>query len=346
MATETSFQTRMLIVQLKEEGLSFPAIAARLALSVSCVKKFYYRFCELAEHGLVRRSRRPIKTHPYATSDKVRHTIIATKRLHPNWGAQFIQGELRRRRFHSIPHRRTIERILYQREGFAKRKQRRLPVLQNQHQVTHLHQLWQIDFIVEKAITSSPKKLSFLNMRDVASRSSVFKYCLPAGRSALTSQETIAACRRAFAKWKVLPEAIRTDHGACFVGAEEEAFPSDFTLYLWGLGITHELIAVRRPKHNAVIERDQSTLATHFLADYKFTSEAELQRDVESFGQFHNQYMPSRSVRCQGKTAAEVAANLSSCARDYKPSAEARLFSEDRITARAGRARLQTLSEQ
>lgn len=165
----------------------------------------------------------------------------------------------------------------------------------------------------------------------MASTKSILKYTLPAGRCALTSQEMIPVCRQAFTKKGHLPEAIRTDHGACFVGPDEHTFPSHFTLYLWGLGIEHELIPVKCPAKNGGIERDQRTFSEHFIEDYQFDSHPRLERDAEVFGTFQNKHVPSRSVRCQGRTADEAAATLESRAQRYKPPQEAKLFSVERI---------------
>ena len=334
MAKETTQQTREQIIELKQGGVTLSQIAKRLGLSLSGVRKFWRRFRDLGKQGLERISRRPKQAPKHQTSERERAAILETKRKHRTWGAQFIQGELRRRRFKNIPHRRTIERFLHQYPEFPWQRRRKHEVLQDARRATRLHQLWQMDFIVEQKLQGTEQKYSFLQVRDMASTKSILKYTLPAGRSALSSQETIAATRQAFTQAGYLPEAIRTDHGACFVGPEKDSFPSDFSLYLWGLGIEHELIAVRRPAQNGGIERDQRTFGEHFIDDYQFNSDEQLERDAASFGAFQNQYVPSRSVRCRGRTASETAAQLECQARPYKPAQEVKLFSVDRIYAK------------
>ncbi|MGH9832715.1 MAG: helix-turn-helix domain-containing protein [Blastocatellia bacterium] len=336
MAKETTQQTREQIIELKQGGVTLSQIAKRLGLSLGGVRKFWRRFRDLGKQGLERLSRRPKKSPPGQTPKRVREAILETKRKHLKWGAQFIQGELRRRKFKDLPHRRTIERFLHQYPEFPWQTRRKPEMLQDARRATRLHQLWQMDFIVEQKLNGTDQKYSFLQIRDMASTASILKYPLPAGRSALSSQETVAVIRRAFTQAGYLPEAIRTDHGACFVGPEKDSFPSDFRLYLWGLGITHELIAVRCPAQNGGIERDQRTFSEHFLDDYRFNSHEQLERDAARFGAFQNQYVPSRSVRCQGSTASETAAQLECQARPYKPAQEVKLFSVDRIYAKLG----------
>jgi|SoiMetStandDraft_2_1073263.scaffolds.fasta_scaffold32532_2 transposase len=339
MAKETTLQTRQQIIEFKQIGLSISRIAERLGLSPSCVKKFCRRFRDLGQQGLERISRRPKKPPPHQTSERKREAILEIKRLHLKWGAQFIQGELRRRRFKGLPHRRTIERFLHQYPEFPWQTRRARAPLQDARRATRLHQLWEMDFIVDRKLNGAKQKYSFLQIRDMASTKSILKYPLPEGRAALSSQEMIPVCRRAFAKEGYLPEAVRSDRGSCFVGAEKYGFPSEFTLCLWGLGIEHELIPAKRPEKNGGVERDQRTFGEHFIDDYQFHSHERLRRDAEDFGAFQNKYVPSRSVRCRGRTAEATAAKLECQARPFKAAQQAKLFSVDRIYAKLAQLR-------
>lgn len=334
MAKETTQQTREQIIELKDSGLTLSQIALRLELSYGCVRKFWRRFRDFGKQGLKRLSRRPRKTSSHQMPERVHEVILETKRKHPKWGGQFIQGELRRRRFKVIPHRRTIERFLHQYPEFPRQTHRKREPLQDARRASRLHQLWQMDFLLKQKLKCAEHKYSFLQIRDMASAKSISKCTLPEGRCALRSKEVIPLCQQAFSKAGYLPEAIRTDHGPCFIGVEKHSFPSDFTLYLWGLGIEHELIPVRCPAKNGGIERDQRTLKEHFIADYQFNSHQQLRHEAEAFGTFQNRYVPSRSIRCQGRTANETAAQLECKAKPYKPAREARLFSVDRIFAK------------
>jgi transposase InsO family protein len=236
-----------------------------------------------------------------------------------------------RRHAQRIPHRRTIERFLSHFPDLPKRRYQKRTPLSDPRRATRLHQLWQMDFKVNHRFPCASHRGSFLNIRDMASTLSILTYTLPEGRSALSSQEAIGVCRLAFTQWGVLPEAIRTDHGACFCAPAWDSFPTDFTLYLWGLGIEHELIPVRRPAHNGGIERDQRTFSENFLADYPFHGHPQLARDAQAFGHFRNRFVPSRSVRCQGQTPWATAQHLQCQAGTYTPEREAELFEVQRI---------------
>lgn len=339
MAQETTWKIRLRIIELKKQGLTAAQTAEQLGLSLGCVRKFWRRFAQHGTEGLKPRSRRPPGEHPRQTSAAVREAILAAKRAHPHWGAQFIQGELRRRKFRRIPHRRTIERFLGRFPEFPKRRYQRRPPVSDPRRATRQHELWEMDFKIDCHLAGTVQRKSFLNVRDMASTKCILTYTLPRSRSALTSQEVIDVLQLAFARWKCLPEAIRTDHGSCFCAPEWDAFPTDFTLYLWGLGVAHELIPVRRPTHNGGIERDQRTFGEQFLADYPFHGDPALSQDAETFGRFRNQYVPSRSVRCHGRTPVETAHDLECRARPYRAAREADIFDVQRIFARLSQLR-------
>lgn len=53
------------------------------------------------------------------------------------------------------------------------------------------------------------------------------------------------------------PQQLQSDRAPCFLGAEageRAAVPSRLSLWLAGLGISHQLIPVRQPQHNGAVE--------------------------------------------------------------------------------------------
>lgn len=65
-----------------------------------------------------------------------------------------------------------------------------------------------------------------------------------------------------FVRWGQ-PAVLQSDRAPCFVGAEggrRQALPSRLTLWLWGLGIEHRLIPVKRPQRNGAVERFQGAM--------------------------------------------------------------------------------------
>lgn len=67
-----------------------------------------------------------------------------------------------------------------------------------------------------------------------------------------------AALEAVMASLGLQPEQVQTDHGPCFLGAEEGsrlAVPGRLTLWLASLGIAHRFIPVRQPHRNGAVER-------------------------------------------------------------------------------------------
>ena len=69
-----------------------------------------------------------------------------------------------------------------------------------------------------------------------------------------------AVLRRCFAQWHTLPDEIQTDGETVLVASGTDAFPSTFTLWLAGLGISHQVIRSGRPTDNAEVERCHRTI--------------------------------------------------------------------------------------
>lgn len=54
------------------------------------------------------------------------------------------------------------------------------------------------------------------------------------------------------------PQALHTDRGSCFIGAEGGpgmAVPGRLTLWLWGHGVEHRLTPAGKPQRNGAVER-------------------------------------------------------------------------------------------
>jgi hypothetical protein len=66
------------------------------------------------------------------------------------------------------------------------------------------------------------------------------------------------------------PAQVQTDHGPCFLGAEEGnrlAVPGRLTLWLASLEIAHRFIPVRQPHHNGAVERFHGAVETSWRGE-------------------------------------------------------------------------------
>jgi len=72
-----------------------------------------------------------------------------------------------------------------------------------------------------------------------------------------------------FARWGTLPDEVQTDGEAVLIGRPQDTFPSPFTLWLRGLGITHLRIRPGKPTDNAEVERCHRTVTIMPLSAMK-----------------------------------------------------------------------------
>lgn len=79
-----------------------------------------------------------------------------------------------------------------------------------------------------------------------------------------------AALATVMSRLGLQPEQVQTDHGPCFLGAEEGrrlAAPGRLTLWLASLGIAHRLIPVRQPHRNGAVERFHGAVETSWRGE-------------------------------------------------------------------------------
>jgi len=263
-------------------------------------------------------------------SRETRVQILKIKRKHTSWGAQFILAELRRRGVEKLPHRHTIERFLSNYPSLAPRAKKVRRNFTPGKRASGLHEEWQVDYKGPVSI-EGVGQIQIMSIRDNGTAMTIGIFPLPVGHNTPTMQETLDLTRGAFAQWGSLPDRYRTDNGGCFVGNGLDPFPSRFSLYLWGMGVQHQLISARCPKQNGGVERSHRTLDEHLLVELKDVSVNQLPTILSDFRDFENYYLPSRSAVCKGKTPIEALKDLPVKGRPYNPQAEKQTFDINKV---------------
>ena len=98
----------------------------------------------------------------------------------------------------------------------------------------------------------------------------VHAQCLSCAPTPATMDAVQAALATVLAERRCQPEQIQTDHGPCFLGAEESrrlAVPGRLTLWLASLGIAHRFIPVRQPQRNGAVERFHGAVETSWRGE-------------------------------------------------------------------------------
>jgi hypothetical protein len=142
-------------------------------------------------------------------------------------------------------------------------------------------------------------------------------------------QETL---RLAFTEWG-LPCAIQTDHEVVYVGSPERDFPSLFTLWLVGLGLTHIVSRDRRPTDQPHVERNHRTLGDMAWKDEHFDTCALLQATLDDRRQRYNTELPVQAAHCQGRPPLQARPWARHSGRPFQPTLEETLFDLKRVDA-------------
>jgi hypothetical protein len=138
----------------------------------------------------------------------------------------------------------------------------------------------------------------------------------------LDVQATLRAC---FTEWKTLPEEIQTD-GEPILAATSGELPTQFTLWLAGLGIHYRRISPGRPTENGSVERGHRTLNDYALQGQLQRSPADLQRYLNQCRAELNTRYPSRAKGCAGQPPLRAHPELLEPLRVYRPECEELLF--------------------
>ena len=197
---------------------------------------------------------------------------------------------------------------------------------------TEVNQRWQVDFKVNIALQDD----TTVDLHTV--RDPVGEACLDA-RVHATEQVTLrtkrvpmesvrATLRHCFDQWNTLPDEIQTDGEPTWVTSKTDGFPSDFTLWLTGLGIRHLVIRSGKPTDNAEVERCHRTINDYAIVGNEKHSIVSLQSVLELAID-----LPSRAEGCAGRTPIEAHPELLEPRRPFRAEHELTHFDLKRVDA-------------
>jgi transposase InsO family protein len=236
-----------------------------------------------------------------------------------------------------LPSEAAIGRYLHQWQRFRRQRKRKPVKRTRPNQPTQVHQRWQIDFKTD-IVLRDDSQVSLHTIRD------------PVGEACLTAvvyaNQTInqrpqrvtlagvrATLRRGFAIWNTLPDEIQTDGEPVLVTSGDDAFPSTFTLWLVGLGITHQVIRSGCPTDNAEVERCHRTVNDYAIVGNEGHALESLQMILDQAVNEMTYELPSRAEGCQGQAPIEAHPELLQPRRPFQPEHELAHFDLRRVDA-------------
>lgn len=322
------------IWQRKEGGVSLRQIAQELGCSTETTRKWWRNQRDGSSPGPRGRPKRGVlSTYPAAIRDQA----IELKKAHPHWGPISIKLELQREATFSqqrLPSHACLS-ILFQQgcpECVQPRNQR---FTRPQHcEVKGPHQRWQID--TKEQVQVGSDWVSLLELRDLFTGlmigSQAFVTTTEKRWRRLSLVENQQALRQAFQTWG-LPREVQTDHDGVYINPNDHQFPSTFTLWLVGLGITHVTSRPHRPTDQGSIERNHRTLGDFAWKDQVFEQINDLQQALDQHQQRYNQTYPSQAAHCQGHPPLVAFPDAGSTGHPYHPANEWNSFDLNRVDA-------------
>jgi transposase InsO family protein len=337
MAKQTTVVQRQEFYQRHQAGESYQDIALGLGVSKECVR--YWRRRQRDGGDCQNRYQRGHSGLLSRFDPKVGYAIMRLKLAHPRWGPRSIRHHLKKRsslKGLPLPKEAQIGRYLHQWSRFRRPLRVVLPS-QRPDPPTYVHQRWQVDFKMGIALKDG-SQVNLHTVRDPVGEACLGAVIFPAGSvgqapAKVTVAEARTTLRRCFARWQTLPAEVQTDGETTLRAHRQSDFPTDFTLWLKGLGIEHKVIHPAQPTDNAEVERCHRTINEYAIIGNESQAVAGLQTLLDEAIEELAFELPSRAEGCAGRPPIQAHPELLRPPRPFQPQLELAHFDLRRVDA-------------
>lgn len=335
----TTPQQRRIFYQRHLRGETYQDIAQSAGVSWWCVRYWCRKQRDGGSHRTAyrRRSHGILSTfHP-----RIRYCILRLRLEHPRWGPDRIRAKLLKRpslRGLRVPSTASIGRYLHQWSRFRRPpRQRSAPPAQRPRSPTAVLQRVQVDFKMGIALDDGTL-VNLHTVRDPVGAACLAAGIFPAGRvgqapQAVHWEQVRAVLRICFARWGTLVDEVQTDSESSLVAHAPDPFPSCFTLWLVGLGITHLVIRRGRPTDNAEVERCHRTLTDYAVVGNEAADRTRLQQILDQAVYELAFELGSQAHGCHGLPPVQAHPELLQPRRPFTAEHELVLFDLQRVDA-------------
>ncbi len=333
----TTFADREGFLKLHQQGWSYPAIAKETGWKTETVKKHCGAYQHEPSLALQPKKSGPARQGILSAFDPlVRFAGLCVKRQHPAWGAIVVLDELRQRSStHALDLPKAAQLAAYFRQFgprlVAYKRNLRLPPPLQPLPAGNDGVVFQMD-MQERLYLD---KLGYFNVVNVrAPKWGITVGCYPhqAGEKRwerkVSQAEAREDCRDTFEQWG-LPDIFQTDKDKVLVCSDETPFPTDFILFLVGLGVRHTII--QRVTQNASVERSHRTFDKQMLSGVQADTWPAFLGHVQSELIRLNERLPSRANACHGQIPLQAHPEALTPRRPYRRAQEDQLFNMQRI---------------
>jgi transposase-like protein len=325
---QTTVGERNHFIDLKLAGQTLEEVAEETGWSFDCIRFWWRRYRDGGRKALDPPDERKQRGGPMSTFPKViRFAFLRIKKEHPGWGADVARPRVAKRLDRpeeEMPSVSTIERHWAKfKDRLYRRHHKRHPPSKRSKgpKPKEPHERWQADFKV-KVKVEGVGKVDVFNIRDDFSPVKIGSFVYASNE--WDDRQIQEALRQAFTHWG-LCDRFQTDRETRLVNTGAHPFPSRFTLWLAGLGITHEFAG--SAQENGCAERFHRTWDGRVPEGQSFKSLDHLQQVSDEELDWMNRRLPSRGRACNGRSPLEAYPEAENARRPYSPEKELEIFS-------------------
>lgn len=296
------------IYKAKLQGKTIPEIAAIMACSPACVRKWWRCGRDYGIVSLQQARRGRGQSGKLSQFDPgIARRALELKEIYSTWGPDRILIELEDDPLLqglSLPASSTL--AAYFKEAcpqWLRSKKKKRPRPHPLRQAQGVHEIWQLDH-QEGIRLDNGEVTTICNIRDPFAAaiimSQVFIVTTAKHWRKLRLAEVQSVLRQGFVEWQTMPHMVQTDNELGLAGSPKVLFPSQLTLWLVGLGIQHQLIRPACPTDQAAVERTHRTLDGFALHKLALANRETLQASLDKERSIHNERFPSPASDCNG----------------------------------------------
>lgn len=313
----------------KLSGTRLIDLAREYQCSLSCARK-WWRIGRKYGRDALRRHRQSQAGGALSRFEPiVAERALYWKRLHPKRGATRILVDMEKDPLLDDTHLPKKSALAaFFREACPELLQCRKPRPAPPPRSTHVHALWEMD-AKENIRLADGSIATVLDVREPLACCFLgsFAHEVQTERAwrKLDLREIQADLRLVFTEFG-LPVAIQTDRETVYGKPAEESFPTLFTQWLVGLGISHHFTRPGQATDQAHVERGHKTLFDWIEEPQPLPTLIALQSALDEARFTHNCVLPSQAGDCQGRPPQEVHPEVRVPLRPYAFDAELALF--------------------
>lgn len=272
--------TKYYAVKLYRTGVGVAFVCRRYKISKSSLMRWNKKF-DGTKESLMDKSHRPHTPHPNSHTEEELKWIQDYHRRNPKISVCELYGKLRTNKGYSR-HPGSLYRV-YRRLGYSSYapSTKKMSKPKPYDTPTELGIKWQMDvkYIPTVCYTGNvPQKFYQYTIIDEASRERfLFPYMEQSGYS------TVDFVKRAILYFGYQPTIIQTDNGSEFTQTKKTNRVHSFDILCEELGITHQKIRPRTPKHNGKVERSHRNDQERFYNHMSFYSYEDLKIQMKRY---------------------------------------------------------------